>query len=341
MENQEDEESHESSHSINVIQLHLDQSYETGLNATSAQSENSNVIKGKYYKQTYRTAWENMPDFKGWLRGVYGQPTRAYCMYCQKTLHAHRLSLLKHTCTIRHQKAAQIHSIRKCKERMDNLAEHDDMHGDEEGEEMLDYPKPDDGEADEEEQIEHEEVEEEEEDSIPIESLSTQLQKYHRQNTTNTMASVKPPISTHVLDTSKGIPVTGLQVSLYKLIDGRWTYINEGLTNTDGRFTNFLERSDFTPGRYKLHYDVDRFFEAKKQDTLYPFIEGAPGSPCNSQGVLGCNCIRLLAVFPLLGALVEEVRFQALNALGGYSATTSGMSEALAAVALPDVTLQV
>lgn len=34
-----------------------------------------------------------------------------------------------------------------------------------------------------------------------------------------------------------------------------------------------MERCDFTQGRYKLHYDVDRYFEAKKQDTLYPFIE--------------------------------------------------------------------
>lgn len=48
----------------------------------------------------------------GWLRGVQGEPTRAYCTYCQKTLHAHRLSLLKHTCTIRHQKAAQLINLR-------------------------------------------------------------------------------------------------------------------------------------------------------------------------------------------------------------------------------------
>lgn len=37
----------------------------------------------------------------------------------------------------------------------------------------------------------------------------------------------KPRISTHVLDTSKGIPVSGLQVILYKLLDGRWTLLNE------------------------------------------------------------------------------------------------------------------
>jgi len=36
------------------------------------------------------------------------------------------------------------------------------------------------------------------------------------------------PLSTHVLDTARGNPVGGLQVSLYKLIDGRWTHISEG-----------------------------------------------------------------------------------------------------------------
>lgn len=92
------------------------------------------------------------------------------------------------------------------------------------------------------------------------------------------MALQKPPISTHVLDTAKGCPVGGLQVSLYKLIEGRWTYINEGLTNVEGRFSNFLERNSFTSGRYKLHYDVDRYFENRKQESLYPFIEVGCGN---------------------------------------------------------------
>lgn len=87
------------------------------------------------------------------------------------------------------------------------------------------------------------------------------------------MTSSKPAISTTVIDTSRGKPVAGLQVSLYKLIDGRWTFINEGLTNINGVFSGFMERCNFSPGRYKLHYDVDRYFEGKKEDTLYPFIE--------------------------------------------------------------------
>jgi hypothetical protein len=43
----------------------------------------------------------------GWLKGVPGEPTRAYCSFCKKSLHAHRLSLLKHTSTLKHTRAAQ------------------------------------------------------------------------------------------------------------------------------------------------------------------------------------------------------------------------------------------
>lgn len=49
----------------------------------------------------------------GWLKGVPGEPNRAYCLYCDKSLHAHCLSLLKHTCTIKHTKAAQDASSKK------------------------------------------------------------------------------------------------------------------------------------------------------------------------------------------------------------------------------------
>lgn len=32
---------------------------------TNYEASPSGSNKGKYYKQTYRTAWEQMPDFKG------------------------------------------------------------------------------------------------------------------------------------------------------------------------------------------------------------------------------------------------------------------------------------
>ncbi|XP_076265047.1 uncharacterized protein LOC143199145 isoform X2 [Rhynchophorus ferrugineus] len=265
---------------INVIPLHL---IKVGNKPQSTSAQFATVVKGKYskyYKQTYRPAWEQMPDFKGWLRGVKGQPTRAYCTYCQKTLHAHRLSLLKHTCTIRHQTAAQAHgntSVQKntFNVNMDdnniqtvivndeNILEEED--GDL-GQHQFIYTTQE--EIDETEQDQGTENEQdEEEDDYYEETISTPSQSNSiNQNITN-------PITTHAIDTTRGTPVIGLSVSLYKLVDGRWTYINQGVTDTFGRYNDSIKPGNFSPGRYKLHYDVDRYFEANKQTSVFPFIE--------------------------------------------------------------------
>lgn len=235
---------------------------------TNYEASPSGSNKGKYYKQTYRTAWEQMPDFKGWLRGVPGEPTRAFCCYCQKSLHAHRLSLLKHTCTIRHQKAAQQACGRQQKKQLVQQTR------EEENDELDELPVNLHANAEitfEQAQYDDDDGQDEGEEFKPMPLLH--IPKPSRQNTRVQIMSSKPVISTHVLDTSRGQPVAGLQVSLYKLMDGRWTYINEGITFPDGRFNNFLSREDFSAGRYKLHFDVDRYFEGKEQESLYPFIE--------------------------------------------------------------------
>lgn len=236
--------------------------------------------KGRYYKQTYRSAWEQMPDFAGWLKGVEGEPTRAFCIYCQKTLHAHRLSLLKHTCTIRHQKAAQANLIKKtkmnCNTSETTMLSHPDSETQDSADDedaLVEYADSTPSNMDEIEssdmnQITHEPSEDEDGTKEIVETIIPDFHQY-----TQPIEEPKPPISTEVIDSTKGVPAAGLQVSLYKLIEGRWTYINEGFTNYSGRFDKFVDRTNCTLGRYKLHYDVDRYFESKKQESLYPFIE--------------------------------------------------------------------
>jgi len=58
-------------------------------------------------------------------------------------------------------------------------------------------------------------------------------------------------------------------------VDILFLYCVFRLTNPDGRYTNFIQKADFTAGRYKLHFDVDRYFELRKLESLYPFIEVA------------------------------------------------------------------
>lgn len=61
VEENETEEQQETE--FNVIPVQLVESYE-GV-ALASNTSNLTLVKGKYYKQTYRPAWEQMPDFKG------------------------------------------------------------------------------------------------------------------------------------------------------------------------------------------------------------------------------------------------------------------------------------
>ncbi|XP_025263798.1 FK506-binding protein 5 isoform X2 [Camponotus floridanus] len=486
--------------------------------------------KTRVYTQRYRKEWEQMQDFKGWLTSVPHQPTRAYCNYCKKNLHAHRLSLLKHTCTMKHQRAALTYKEEKKNSRKwdanalevgltEEVEAVDDpqSEGDEENEEDNDDFVVETLDIDEEEEIEIQDVKEEAEEIIDDEEimddeeetekeivtdLYTQLQSddeemkpvakktklsnqkcrdtlaeamahVHNEyleeevedqgdvqmemivesanpdipvlsdaadnaketlkenekmeirsdmkstilediksdlivtstgllpvlDTTYTNISSTPPqninllpiapnlknnktitlmcgnktftltggtfqpgtqyvltklkgkplmmadqkktiaisesnkikktsppistsqsptvpstsqqpiistnqqstvasikglsskkvvlgkqpikstttkklrISTYVVDNTKGIPVSGLQVSLYKLMDGKWTFLNESNTNAEGYCVDLMEKVNCTIGRYKIHFDVDKYFTLRRIETMYPFVE--------------------------------------------------------------------
>jgi 5-hydroxyisourate hydrolase len=86
-----------------------------------------------------------------------------------------------------------------------------------------------------------------------------------------------PTISTHVLDTERGVPAAGVAVTLYRLADdGRPLRLTQALTDTDGRVLDLLERP-LVAGEYRLEFDLatpanatdaadDRFFRRVSLD---------------------------------------------------------------------------
>jgi 5-hydroxyisourate hydrolase len=77
-----------------------------------------------------------------------------------------------------------------------------------------------------------------------------------------------PTISTHVLDTERGIPAAGIRVTLYRLADdGRPVRMTQALTDDDGRVHDLLERP-LTAGDYRLDFGFGRggFFERLSLD---------------------------------------------------------------------------
>lgn len=66
-----------------------------------------------------------------------------------------------------------------------------------------------------------------------------------------------PTISTHVLDTERGMPAQGVHVTLYRLDVGSDGPIRmtQALTDGDGRVRDLLERP-LVAGDYRLEFDV-------------------------------------------------------------------------------------
>jgi 5-hydroxyisourate hydrolase len=74
-------------------------------------------------------------------------------------------------------------------------------------------------------------------------------------------------ISTHILDTSKGVPATGVAVNLQIQRNGAWANVADGMTNADGRFAFDCEK---TAGIYQLTFEIDTYF--KKDGKEYFFV---------------------------------------------------------------------
>ena len=66
----------------------------------------------------------------------------------------------------------------------------------------------------------------------------------------------RPTISTHVLDTERGVPARGVHVTLYRLDLGEKPIrMTQALTDADGRVRDLLERP-LAVGDYRLEFDV-------------------------------------------------------------------------------------
>jgi 5-hydroxyisourate hydrolase len=85
--------------------------------------------------------------------------------------------------------------------------------------------------------------------------------------------SAASPITTHVLDTSRGQPATGISVKLERLSGAtNWQAIAEGKTNSDGRITDLLPSGSLVVGTYRLIFAVTEYFQKLDIASFYPRI---------------------------------------------------------------------
>jgi len=68
-------------------------------------------------------------------------------------------------------------------------------------------------------------------------------------------------LTTHVLDTARGLPASGITVTLYRNLGERYALIRDAVTNADGRCDEpLLEGAAFAPGRYRLLFAMGAYF---------------------------------------------------------------------------------
>lgn len=83
----------------------------------------------------------------------------------------------------------------------------------------------------------------------------------------------KSQITTHVLDTSKGIPGRGITVLLDFLEDKSWDNISVGQTDDDGRVSDLLPAGKkLDPGEYRLTFKTGKYFEDQGIETFFPEV---------------------------------------------------------------------
>ena len=81
-------------------------------------------------------------------------------------------------------------------------------------------------------------------------------------------------ITTHVLDTSTGIPGKDISIRLQALRDNVWQTIAQGITNGDGRILDLLpQERNIKPDTYKMVFDTGKYYSEQKTKTFYPKVE--------------------------------------------------------------------
>lgn len=85
-------------------------------------------------------------------------------------------------------------------------------------------------------------------------------------------------LTTHVLDTARGVPAAGMQVSLYAVSGDVHRLIVTKTTNDDGRTDGpILPAADFVVGQYELVFAAGDYFRATGQAAGDPlFLDVVP-----------------------------------------------------------------
>ncbi|MGR3696245.1 MAG: hydroxyisourate hydrolase [Sagittula sp.] len=85
-------------------------------------------------------------------------------------------------------------------------------------------------------------------------------------------------LTTHVLDTARGLPAKGVAITLYRIEGKERHEICRVVTNDDGRTdSHILPKEDFRTGTYELVFEAGAYLRATGQAGAEPlFLDEVP-----------------------------------------------------------------
>ncbi len=81
-------------------------------------------------------------------------------------------------------------------------------------------------------------------------------------------------ISTHILDTTRGRPAAGVEVTLEREEGGAWVAVGRGATDGDGRVKALLPAGEApVAGTYRIAFAVEAYFVGRGVEAFYPSVQ--------------------------------------------------------------------
>ena len=83
-------------------------------------------------------------------------------------------------------------------------------------------------------------------------------------------------ISTHVFDTSTGLPAANVPLRLERHYDGKWHPAGIAITDKNGRAHPLGDDGEEKPlvkGDYRLTFEIAAYFKTREINSPYPFVQ--------------------------------------------------------------------
>jgi 5-hydroxyisourate hydrolase len=79
-------------------------------------------------------------------------------------------------------------------------------------------------------------------------------------------------LSSHVLDAARGVPAQRVRIRWELWREGAWQHVADGLTDDDGRVTEWDSAATTAVGVHRLVFDSGGYFAAQDIATFYPEV---------------------------------------------------------------------